>query len=82
MEHVHSDSTANYYDLNLFDKYAYFVEETATVCPRNNDQFFVVTYYITWVTTSWTYITKIRFYPLMMFRVQIQIRVDPNTALS
>jgi len=25
-----------------------------TVCPRSSDQFYVVTYYIKWVTTSWT----------------------------
>ena len=26
-----------------------------TVCPRSSDPFYVVTYYIKWVTTSWTY---------------------------
>ena len=26
-----------------------------TVCPRSSDSFYVVTYYIKWVTTSWTY---------------------------
>ena len=26
-----------------------------TVCPRSSDQFYVVTYYIKWVTTSWTH---------------------------
>ena len=25
------------------------------VCPRSSDPFYVVTYYIRWVTTSWTY---------------------------
>ena len=25
-----------------------------TVCPRSSDSFFVVTYYIKWVTISWT----------------------------
>ena len=25
-----------------------------TVCPRSSDPFYVVTYYIKWVTTSWT----------------------------
>ena len=29
-----------------------------TVCPRRSDPFYVVTYYIKWVTTSWTYTTK------------------------
>ena len=26
-----------------------------TVCPGSSDQFYIVTYYIKWVTTSWTY---------------------------
>ena len=26
-----------------------------TVCPGSSDTFYVVTYYIKWVTTSWTY---------------------------
>ena len=25
------------------------------VCPRINDPFYIVTYYIKWVTTSWTH---------------------------
>ena len=25
-----------------------------TVCPRSSDQFYIVTYYMKWVTTSWT----------------------------
>ena len=25
------------------------------VCPRSSDPFYVVTYYIKWATTSWTY---------------------------
>ena len=25
-----------------------------TVCPRSSDQFYIVTYYINWVATSWT----------------------------
>ena len=27
----------------------------STVCPRNSDQLYIVTYYIKWVTTSWTH---------------------------
>ena len=30
----------------------------AAVCPRGSDPFFVVTYYIKWVITSWTYNTS------------------------
>ena len=26
-----------------------------TVCPRSSDPFYIVGYYIKWVTTSWTY---------------------------
>ena len=26
-----------------------------TVCPRSSDPFYIVIYYIQWVTTSWTY---------------------------
>ena len=26
-----------------------------TVCPRSNDKSYIVTYYIKWVTTFWTY---------------------------
>ena len=28
-----------------------------TVCPRSSDPFYIVCYYIIWVTTSWTYCT-------------------------
>ena len=28
-----------------------------TVCPRSSDPFYIVGYYIKWVTTSWTYST-------------------------
>ena len=30
-----------------------------TVCLRSSDQFYIVSYYIKWVTTSWTYRTTI-----------------------
>ena len=26
-----------------------------TVCPRSSDPFYIVSYYIKWVTTSWRY---------------------------
>ena len=29
-----------------------------TMCPRSSDPIYVVTYYIKWVTTSWTYSTE------------------------
>ena len=28
-----------------------------TICPRSSDPFYVVSYYIKWVTTSWTHST-------------------------
>ena len=28
-----------------------------TVCPRSRDPFYIVSYYIKWVTTSWTFST-------------------------
>ena len=31
------------------------VQELATVCPRSIDPFYVITYYIKWVTTSLAY---------------------------
>ena len=32
-----------------------YVLQSYTVCPRSSDQFHIVSYYIEWVTTSWTY---------------------------
>ena len=29
-----------------------------TVCPRSSDPFYIATYYIEWVTTSWIYSQK------------------------
>ena len=29
--------------------------EYSTVCPGSSDPFYMVTYYLKWVTTSWTY---------------------------
>ena len=31
----------------------------ATICPRSSDQFYIVCYYIKWVTTSWTHSIKL-----------------------
>ena len=36
-------------------RHAYLVRTNqCTVCPRSRDSFYIVTYYIKWVTTSWT----------------------------
>ena len=32
-----------------------FKKGHGTVCPVSSDPFYVVTYYIKWVTTYWTY---------------------------
>ena len=31
------------------------VRKSTTVCLRSSDSFYMVSYYIRWVTTSWTY---------------------------
>ena len=31
-----------------------------TVCPRSSDPFYIETYYINWVTTSWTYSKSVK----------------------
>ena len=41
-----------------------------TVCPRSSNPFCVVTYYIKWVTTSWThsiYTKKLQFASYLQF---------------
>ena len=35
---------------------------TNTVCPRSSDPFYIVSYYIKWVTTSWTYSKRFKPY--------------------
>ena len=44
---------ANYYKLLTYRNWA---KTTITVCPGSSDPFYIVTYYIKWVTTSWTHI--------------------------
>ena len=41
-----------------------------TVCPESSDPFYKVTYYIKWVTTSWTYCI-----PLSSVQVDILARL-------
>ena len=36
-----------------------------TVCPGSSDPFYLVTYFIKWVTTSWTY-SMIHIFPSLM----------------
>ena len=39
--------------MNVFNQINSNINDT--VCPRSSDPFYVVTYYIKWVTTSWTH---------------------------
>ena len=32
-----------------------WIQYIHTVCPRSSDPFYIVSYYIKWVTASWTY---------------------------
>ena len=41
------------YDFYLI-KHFHTLISLATICPGSSDPFFIVTYYIKWVTTSWT----------------------------
>ena len=36
-----------------------FFNTIYTVCPRSSDPFYIVRYYILWVTTSWTCSTRV-----------------------
>ena len=48
----HLTQTSTFIDLKCtFSKKG----EHITVCPGSSDPFYTVTYYIKWVTTSWTY---------------------------
>ena len=39
-----------------------------TICPRSNDPFYIVIYYIKWVTTSWTHSIKYADFSLCLYR--------------
>ena len=42
----------------FLDSYGYstiYIQRVTTVCPGSSDQFYIVTYYRIWVTTSWTH---------------------------
>ena len=36
-----------------------------TVCPRSSDPSYIVSYYIKWVTTSWTYSIILTFFMII-----------------
>ena len=39
----------------IMSRERWFFITTTTVCPRSSDPLYLVSYYIKWVTTSWTY---------------------------
>ena len=45
------------------------------MCPRSNNPFYVVSYYIKWVTTSWTYSTELNWpYPRLVFSLGVRLQ--------
>ena len=44
-----------YNDSNFYNYIENIPNNEPSVCPRSSDPFYVVTYYLKWVTTSWTY---------------------------
>ena len=54
----------------LCEKYTYI----STICPRSSDQFYIVSYYINWVTTSWTnstYLQKMKHPTIYLFGLDL-----------
>ena len=49
------------------------------VCPKSNDPFYVVTYFMKWVTTSWTDV-RIKCYTWLNNIKKIRIRTLPSFA--
>ena len=52
------------------------VKNPGTVCPGSSDPFYVVTYYIKWVTTSWTHST------FNIFVIKFTIKTDDFLSLN
>ena len=53
--------------LNVFLKSKF--KEACTVCPGSSDPFYIVTYYIKWVTTSWTMDIRIVIFSSTFYKV-------------
>ena len=49
-----------------------------TVCPGSSDPFYIASYYIKWVTTSWTYCISLGFWSLI---VRVPLPSVPASAL-
>ena len=48
-----------------------------TICPRSRDSFYIVSYYIKWITTSWTHSTMILLFDISMVR-SISLSFHPS----
>ena len=58
-----------------------------TICPRSSDPFYIVSYYIKWVITSWTHsrgspVLKIWKVLVFFLEGRIRIRVKPTRILT
>ena len=49
----------------------YIVWKMHTLCPRSSNPFYIATYYIKWVTTSWTH-------SIFVFHI---LFIDPNNGI-
>ena len=47
-----------------------------TVCPGSSDPFYIVSYYLKWVTTSWTHSLSEKSLPFVFSKYTMQIRQD------
>ena len=55
-----------------------------TICPRSSDPFYKVSYYIKWVTTSWTHSTSQMFsgtYQVLETKFRIHLLVESRFGL-
>ena len=51
--------------------------DTHTLCPRRSNPFYIVCYYLKWVTTSWTDSTKrMRAGESVLERIKRKIEID------
>ena len=46
-----------------------------TVCPRSSDPFYIVSYYINWVNTSWTHSINHRYISIFLYIDDIYIHI-------
>ena len=66
-----------------------FFSHKYTICPRSSDSFYIISYYIKWVTASWTYSSSVILYdwnskitgsdPLIIIKCVTDPGVNSNT---